>query len=79
MSDDQIIVLDWMKRISKMLKLEQVLYHLNVTDKIEEEIGEAYSRLNIYEKYQVLQAFAEWGMEQSKSPNGMIKEVRKGR
>ncbi|MDT2531893.1 hypothetical protein P7D93_18705 [Enterococcus raffinosus] len=79
MSDDQIIVLDWMKRISKMLKLEQVLYHLNVTDKIAEEIGEAYSRLNIYEKYQVLQAFAEWGMEQSKSQNGVIKEVRKGR
>ena len=79
MNDDQIIVLDWMKRISKMLKLEQVLYHLNVTDKIAEEIGKAYSRLNIYEKYQVLQAFAEWGMEQSKLPNGAIKETRKGR
>lgn len=65
MSKEQNVVLNWMKRISKMLKLEQVLYHLSCTDSVTEEVRQAYAKLNEFEKYQVIHAFSLWGMEQA--------------
>lgn len=71
LNEDQQIALDWLKAQSESdngdSPLSDIWYmcHLNSAFSIEKKISDAYSRLTKIQEFQVLQAFAEWGLNQN--------------
>ena len=63
LSDDQQVVLEWLKKkIDSYLDVSYLIGDLNyfaVTP-----VGQAWKRLSKAEQFQVLAAFAEWGLEE---------------
>ncbi|WP_413487000.1 hypothetical protein [Carnobacterium maltaromaticum] len=71
LNEFQQIVLDWLKAQSESdngdspLSNTWYMCHLNSISILEKKISDAYSKLTKIQEFQVLQAFAEWGLNQN--------------
>ncbi|EGP5710182.1 hypothetical protein DQ181_13835 [Enterococcus faecium] len=69
LNDNQKIVLEWLKE--KTCKCNKPIYPMNLVRKAVEkmpvEIVNYYDRLSDKEEYEVLAAFAQWGLEQEEA------------
>lgn len=66
LTDDQQVVLEWLKRkrtVNKFEPLQAIVWMLGATEIYSDsELGRAYYNLTDKEEFQVLAAFAEWGI-----------------
>ncbi|WP_288225949.1 hypothetical protein [uncultured Enterococcus sp.] len=71
LNENQQIVLDYLTIENKLTKEAPLLSINNFAQdhfgaKLPEKVEKAYRKLNVEEDYQVLAAFAEWGMKNDK-------------
>lgn len=60
LTDDQQVVLEWLKSNSNALKVPMLAIY-ELAGLADEKVRAAYRQLNREEEFQVLAAFAEWG------------------
>lgn len=63
LNDNQKIVLEWLKSNSNALKVPMLAIY-ELAGLADEKVRDAYRQLNQEEEFQVLAAFAQWGLEQ---------------
>lgn len=63
LNKNQQIVLEWLKSNSNALKVPMLAIY-ELAELADEKVRAAYRQLNREEEFQVLAAFAEWGMKQ---------------
>ncbi|VEE82121.1 hypothetical protein [Enterococcus hirae] len=78
LNDNQQIVLEWLKNEFSENDLQYTLWSFteDVYEKLEIGAGslpyvEAWEKLKEKQKFEVLAAFAQWGLEQGENPNGI--------
>ncbi|MGC2935007.1 hypothetical protein ACPTGZ_08090 [Enterococcus faecium] len=78
LTDNQKIVLEWLKNEISENDLQYTLWSFteDVYEKLEIGAGlapyiEAWEKLKEKQKFEVLAAFAQWGLEQEENPNGI--------
>lgn len=78
LNDNQKIVLEWLKNEISENDLQYTLWSFteDVYEKLEIGAGlapyiEAWEKLKEKQKFEVLAAFAQWGLEQGENPNGI--------
>lgn len=75
LNDNQKIVLEWLKKDKKYRPFRSIGF-LDYSDGIihdrpPKEVYEAYKKLDFVQQFEVLAAFAQWGLEQEESSNGL--------
>ncbi|EOI57312.1 hypothetical protein [Enterococcus gilvus] len=63
LNSNQQIVLEWLKSNSNALKVPMLAIY-ELAELADEKVRAAYRQLNREEEFQVLAAFAEWGMKE---------------
>ena len=63
LNKNQHIVLEWLKSNSNALKVPMLAIY-ELAGLADEKVRDAYRQLNQEEEFQVLAAFAEWGMKE---------------
>lgn len=78
LNDNQKIVLEWLKNEFKRNDLQYTLWSFteDVYERLEIGVGslshvEAWGKLKEKQKFEVLAAFAQWGLEQEENHNGI--------